>query len=96
MEFSVYITSSAKKAVRKLPASVKSEVVRLSREVIAINPYNALRLHKPLDECHSFHFKMDNIHYRIAYRIVAGEKRVDIILVGAREGFYEKLRRILR
>ncbi len=34
---------------------------------------------------------MDNVHYRIAYRIVVDEKRVDIVLVGAREGFYERL-----
>ncbi len=96
MEFSVYITSSAKKSAKKLPVLVRHEVVRLACEIIARNPYDAERLQKPLDECHSFHFKMNNVHYRIAYRIVVNEKRIDIVLVGSREGFYERLKRVLR
>ena len=96
MEFSVFITSSAKKSAKKLPLSVREEVVRLTREIISRNPYDAERLQKPLDECRSFHFKMDNTHYRIAYRTVEEEKRVDIVLIGSREGFYERLRRVLR
>jgi len=96
MEFSVYITRSAKKSAKKLPLLVRHEVVRLSREIIAKNPYDAERLQKPLDECHSFHFKINNVHYRIAYRIIADEKRVDVVLVGSREGFYERLTRVLR
>jgi mRNA-degrading endonuclease RelE of RelBE toxin-antitoxin system len=96
MEFSVYITSSAKKAAKKLPLSVREEIVRLSGEVISRNPYDAERLQKPLDECRSFHLKVDNVHYRIAYRILAAERRVDVVLVGTREGFYERLRRTLR
>ncbi len=95
MDFIVYITPSAKRIAKKLPFTVRQEVVRLSQEVIARNPYDAERLQKPLDECRSFHFKMNNIHYRIAYRIVADEKRVDVIFVGAREGFYERLKRVL-
>ena len=96
MGFSVYITTSAKKSAKKLPVSVRQEVVRFSREIIAINPYDAEQLRKPLDECRSFHFKMNNVHYRIAYRIVADKKRIDVVLVGSREGFYERLRRVLR
>ncbi|MFZ2303727.1 MAG: type II toxin-antitoxin system RelE/ParE family toxin [Minisyncoccia bacterium] len=96
MEFSVYITPSAKKAAKKLSVSVRHEIVRLSCEIIAKNPYDAERLQKPLDECHSFHFKMNNVHYRIAYRIIVDKKRVDVVFVGFREGFYERLTRVLR
>ncbi len=96
MEFAVYITPTAKRAAKKLPLLVRHEVVRLAREIIARNPYDAERLQKPLDECHSFHFKMNTVHYRIAYRIVADEKRVDVVLVGTREGFYERLKRALK
>lgn len=96
MEFAVHVTPSAKRAAKKLPLLVRHEIVRLAKEIIARNPYDAERLQKPLDECYSFHFKMNNIHYRIAYRIIADEKRVDIVLVGAREGFYERLNSTLR
>lgn len=92
----MYITSSAKKAAKRLPLSVRYEIIRLSHEIIAKNPYDAERLQKPLDECHSFHFKMNNVHYRIAYRIIVDKKRVDVVLVGSREGFYERLTRVLR
>ncbi|MCI0533084.1 type II toxin-antitoxin system RelE/ParE family toxin [bacterium] len=96
MSFSVYIASSARKAVKKLPRNIREEIVQLSREIIARNPYDAEKLQKPLHECRSFHFKLDNIHYRIAYRIAVKEKRIDIVLVGPREGFYERLRRVLK
>ena len=96
MEFSIYITSSARKSAKKLPVLVRNEIVRLSNEIIAQNPYDVERLQKPLDDCYSFHFKMNNVHYRIAYCIVRDEKRVDIVMVGSREGFYEKLKRVLR
>ena len=96
MEFAVHITPTAKRAAKKLPLSVRHEIVRLAQEIIARNPYDAERLQKPLDECYSFHFRMNTVHYRIAYRIVAREKRVDIVLVGSREGFYERLKRAMR
>lgn len=96
MEFSVNITNSAGKAAKRLDPSVRREAVRLVREVIAHNPFDSERLQKPLEECRSFHFKQGSVHYRIAYRVIADERRVDIVLIGPREGFYGRLKRILR
>ena len=96
MVFEIFITPSAKRAVKKLPREVKEEIVMLCEEFIAKHPFDAEKLQKPLNECYSFHFKANNVHYRIAYRIVENDERVDIILVGTRENFYQKLRRTLR
>ncbi len=94
--FDIFITSSARKSAKRLPEEVKKEVVKLCQEHISKYPFDADKLQKPLDECRSFHFKLNNIHYRIAYRIVEDKKRVDIVLIGTRENFYHKLRRVLK
>ena len=86
--FQVFITSSAKKVAKKLPKDVKIEIVK--------HPFDAEKLQKPLDECRSLHFKLNNVHYRIAYRIIKDEQRIDIILVGTRENFYRTLKRVLK
>ncbi len=94
--FKIFITSSAKRSAKKLPVEVKREIIKLSEEFIAKNPFDSEKLQSPLSECRSFHFKLNNVHYRIAYRIIENEKRIDIVLVGARENFYQRLRRVLK
>lgn len=94
--FKVFITSSAKKAIKKLPREAKEEVVRFCEDYIAKYPFNSEKLRHPLSECRSFHFKMNNIHYRIAYRIVQEDERIDVVLIGTRENFYQRLKRALR
>ena len=96
MAFKIFITSSAKRAVKKLPEDVKKEIIKLCEKYIAKYPFDTEKLQKPLNECRSFHFKINNIYYRIAYRIVENDKRIDVILVGTRENFYQRLRRVLR
>ena len=95
MAFEIFITSSAKRAIKKLPYNIKEEVVTLCEDYIAKHPFDSEKLRKPLDECHSFHFKTNNVHYRIAYRIAEDYERIDVILVSTRENFYQKLRRAL-
>ena len=82
--------------VKRLPKEVKGEVVKFCEDYIARHPFDAEKLQKPLNECRSFHFKINNIHYRIAYRIIQNDKRIDVVLVGTRENFYQKLKRTLR
>ncbi|MBU3925365.1 type II toxin-antitoxin system RelE/ParE family toxin [Patescibacteria group bacterium] len=94
--FDVFITSSAKKSAKRLPEEVKKEVVKLCETHISLHPFDADKLQSPLDECRSLHFKLNNTHYRIAYRIVEDKKRIDIVLIGTRENFYNKLKRALK
>ncbi len=94
--FDVFITSSAKKSAKRLPEDVKKEIVKLCESHISKYPFGADKLQSPLEECRSLHFKLNNVHYRIAYRIVEAKKRIDIVLVGTRENFYNKLKRVLK
>ncbi len=94
--FKIFITSSAKRSAKKLPKEVRIEIVKFCEEFIAKHPFDCEKLQSPLSECRSFHFKLNNVHYRIAYRIMENEKRIDVVLVGARENFYQRLRRVLK
>lgn len=94
--FKVFITSSARKSAKKLPIETREEAVKLCENYIANHPFDAEKLHGPLSECRSFHFKLNNIHYRIAYRILTEEQRIDVVLIGTRENFYQRLRRVLK
>ena len=94
--FKIFITSSAKRSAKKLSKEVKKEIVKLCEEYIVKHPFDSEKLQSPLSECRSFHFKLNNVHYRVAYRIVENEKRIDIVLVGTRENFYQRLRRVLK
>ena len=93
--FKVFITNLAKKEAKKLPKEVKIEIIDLCENYIAKNPFDAKTLKRPLDECRSFHFKSNGIDYRIAYRVLKKEKRIDVILIKTRENFYKRLKMIL-
>ncbi len=96
MGFTVYITSSAKKNAKRLPPKLRAEVIGYCENFIALHPFESEKLGPPLQECRSLHFKSGGVHYRIAYRIIEKEKRIDVVLIGSRENFYERLRQALR
>ena len=94
--YKIFISKAAKKAAKRLPSVVREKVIVLCREIIAKNPRSVHKLHKPLDACYSYHFKMNNVHYRIAYIILEKEERIDVVLIGVRENFYKRLKQIIR
>ena len=96
MTFQVFITASARRYAKKLPKEARKEAVNLCEEYITKHPFDSEKLQAPLNECRSLHFKINSVHYRIAYRIVKDKKRIDVLLIGPREGFYQRLRRVLR
>lgn len=96
MAFNIFITSIAKRSVKKLPKEIKKEIVKLCNDYIAKYPFDSEKLQKPLNDCRSFHFKINNVYYRIAYKIIKDEKRIDIILIGTRENFYKRLKMVIK
>jgi len=73
-----------------LQSKIKEEARKLSED-----PYKYEELKGPLKGIRSYHFDYKNTQYRIAYRIVESEKRIEILLVKTRESFYQILRRIV-
>lgn len=96
MAFAVFITSSARKASKRLPKKILRELMEYCANEIEIHPFDHPKLHPPLSECRSFHCKINNVQYRIAYRIAEEKNRIDIVLIGPRENFYDRLRQALQ
>lgn len=93
--YQIFISPSAHRMYKKfdphLQRTVKEEARKLSEE-----PYRYEELKGPLKGIRSYHFEYRNTEYRIAYRIVENENRIEIVLVKTRKNFYQILRRILR
>ena len=93
--YQIVITSSAKKAAKKLPKQIKKEIVEQSQK-LKQNPYLGEKLSGSLHFLYSFHLRFKNVDYRIAYTVDNFQKLIIVHLVGSREGFYERLKRLLK
>lgn len=93
--YQVLMSPSAHRRYRKfdqhLQRKIKEEARKLSED-----PYRYEELKGPLKGIRSYHFEYKNIQYRIAYRIVEKESRIEVVLVKSRKSFYRILRRIRR
>lgn len=87
------ITPSAKKSLKRLAKNAQLEVVKAT-DLLAQDPQAGEKLHGSLSFLFSFHCKFNNVQYRVAYSIDYPKQLVIIHLVGSRENFYDRLRRL--
>lgn len=87
------ITPSAKKSLRRLAKDAQVELLNATT-VLDNNPHAGEKLHGSLNFLFSFHFKYHNVHYRVAYSIKPESQLIIIHLVGPRENFYDRLKRL--
>lgn len=87
------ITPSAKRSLKKLPQRVRTDLLEAT-SVLEDDPLQGEQLSGSLHFLYSFHFKSQNIHYRLVYTIDHDKKQVVVHFAGTRENFYEKLRRL--
>jgi len=92
--FEIVVTRTAKKSAKKLPKSVREEIVKQSHQ-LKENPYLGEKLSGSLHFLYSFHLTIGGTHYRFAYAIDTEKKQIIVHLVGPREGFYQRLKRLL-
>lgn len=90
-----FITPSAKRSLKRLPCNIKQDIIDATK-ILESNPYVGGKLSGSLSFLYSFHFKSDNVNYRVAYTIKHKEKQIIIHFAGVRENFYKKLRRIFQ
>nr|BAL58546.1 hypothetical conserved protein [Candidatus Acetothermum autotrophicum] len=84
------------KELETLPKTVRAVVKNLCFPKIAHSPWDAGKsLSGALKKFHVFVFSHKRVSYRIAYEIDKKSQVVFILMVGKREGFYERLRRRL-
>jgi len=95
LSYKRFITSSAKRSFKKLPKRIREDIL-VATEALENNPSAGERLTGPLSFIYSFHFKSQNVEYRVAYTIDQERKYIIMHLAGPRENFYEKLRRLFK
>lgn len=95
MGFRIEITPAAKKALKKASRELKIKIVEEAKK-IPRHLYQHEKLSDPLSDCYSWHFTFKGTHYRIAYKVFSQEELIVVILVGPRENFYEKIKRLLK
>lgn len=93
--YQLVITPSAKRTAKRLPRNVRKEIVAQSQK-LKENPYLGEKLSSSLHFLYSFHIKFKGVEYRLAYTIDESRKLIIVHLVGPRENFYEKLKRLFR
>ncbi len=93
--YQIVITPSVKRTAKKLPKQARKEIIKQSQK-LKENPYFGEKLSGSLHFLYSFHVKFKNVNYRVAYTINNSQKQIVVHLIGTREGFYERLKRLLK
>ncbi|MCD4844533.1 MAG: type II toxin-antitoxin system RelE/ParE family toxin [Methanosarcinales archaeon] len=94
-QYQIFMSPSAHRRYKKFDPRLQHKVKEKARE-LSEKPYQYDELKGPLKGIRSYHFEYSNTKYRIAYRIVENEKRIEIVLVKSRKHFYQILRQILK
>lgn len=94
-EYQIFMAPSAYRRYKKFDPTLQQKVKEEAKSLLA-DPYLYEELRGPLKGIRSYHFKYRKTEYRIAYRILEEDKRIEVLLVNSREGFYQILRRIVR
>jgi addiction module RelE/StbE family toxin len=84
-----------KSDLKKIDISASREIKAVHLDKILNNPYAAEQLYGNLAGVWSYHFRKNNVDYRISYSIDETQKAVYFLMIGKRENFYEILRRRL-
>lgn len=93
--FQLVITPSAKRSLKKLPLVTRRDLINAAK-ILESEPFTGEKLSGSLNFLYSFHFKSQNINYRLAYTIDYPKKFIIIHFASTRENFYDKLLRLFR
>jgi mRNA-degrading endonuclease RelE of RelBE toxin-antitoxin system len=88
------MTRAAHRVYKKLDPSVQQRVKAEMEKVVA-TPHAAAPLHGLPLPIRSHHFTHQGVHWRVAYTVHDDTRKVVVVLVGVRENFYDRLKRLL-
>lgn len=86
----IFYKSSVIKTVKKFLQDEKDQFSN-AIEDIRSNPQSGGYLSSSLKKLRKWKYRTRNVPYRIVYEIIADE-RIDVIAVGKRKNFYDRLR----
>ncbi|MBI3950913.1 MAG: type II toxin-antitoxin system RelE/ParE family toxin [Acidobacteria bacterium] len=93
MSYRVELAPAAERDIKKLPPPVRREVINVHLPRIANDPrWRGSPLHGEFVDYWSYHFG-HRPEYRIIYSVEEDIVTVMIVLIGARENIYKRLRR---
>jgi mRNA-degrading endonuclease RelE of RelBE toxin-antitoxin system len=92
----LYVYPKANKFIKKIREKPLKEMFYKAIDKILENPHIGKLKIGDLNDIRGLDFYHVGINYEIAYKIVEEDDRICIILVGARENFYEDLKRYLK
>ena len=91
--YQIFMAPSAHRKFKKFDLLLQQKVHEEAAK-LAKNPHLSQELKGPLRGIRSYHFEHKKAEYRIAYRVIDDEHRIEIVLVKSRESFYQILKRI--
>lgn len=92
-EFKDEYHPGVKRDLKKINRATKLEIMNFHIPKILNDPYNSEELKGDLAGVKSYHFKQNNVNYRISYLICDTEKIIYILMIRNRENFYKILKR---
>lgn len=94
MPHAIEMTRAAHRVYKKLDRPVQ-ERLRAELEKVAAAPKAASLLRGLPLAVRSHHFTQKGVHWRVAYTVDDDSAKVIVVLLGVRENFYDRLRRLL-
>lgn len=82
-----------KKDLKKLDKKVIIDIFNSHIDSILVSPFAGKPLQGELNEVLSYHFKKSGVEYRLAYFVDKKRQIVYFVMAGARENFYDVLKR---
>lgn len=90
MKYELRVTKSFERVFRKLPKQVQQQI-KSEIFILEDQPYLGESLRGELRFLRSFHLKLNNVHYRVVYKVDEKQRIIDLHYAGVRENFYTKV-----
>jgi addiction module RelE/StbE family toxin len=93
--YHLIIPKVVQKDIQRLPVQVQELLLFRHLPVLQTNPHQGEFLKGKFRDLRKYAFRHLGTEYRIVYRVREDERMVILVMIGSREGFYERLRRRL-
>jgi Plasmid stabilisation system protein. len=94
--YCLIIPKVVQKDIQRLPIRVQELLLFRHLPALQTNPYQGEFLKGEFRNLRKYTFRHLSTEYRIVYRLQEDKRVVILVMVGSREGFYERLRRRLK
>ena len=94
--YRIEAVTAVKKDIRKLPPAIVKLLEMEHFPALKRNPHSGAPLRQDFKGLWSYHFAYQGAQYRIIYEIDEAREVLYLLLIGARENVYDRLRRRVR